>query len=82
MGEILKYYYATIKYLIEQETPTGKLKYKSKKDDYLINAKSITSAQTTLKGILGGIYDSFEITAIKESNIVGVINQVQDVLKK
>lgn len=78
----LKYYLATIKYFIQQETKTGKPKFRTKKDEYLINAKSITSAQKSLRAVLGSVYDSFEVAGIRQSNIVGVMNQVQDVLKK
>jgi hypothetical protein len=82
MAGISKYYIATVKYMVEEMSKTGKTSFKSRRDDYLINAESITAAETTLNGLLGGVYDNFEIVGIRESSIVGVINEVKDVFKE
>jgi hypothetical protein len=77
----LKYYLATIKYMLEEESKTGKISFKTKSESYLINAASITSAEKSIKTLLGGIYDSFEVSGIKESNIVAVLDETKDLLK-
>lgn len=75
-----KYYQATVRYSVPEITATGKTQLKTKRDQYLVNAESITSAQQTLTATLGSLYDNFEIIAIKQSIIRGVITEVQDVL--
>ena len=75
-----KYYQATVRYSVPEPTATGKTQLKTKRDQYLVNAQSITSAQKTITSVLGSLYDNFEIISIKQSTIKGVITQVKDVL--
>ena len=77
-----KYYYATIRHAIQQETASGKIKIKFKKDNYIVHATNITQAETILKSILSSVYDNFQIIGIKQSDISGIINDVEDVLKQ
>lgn len=76
----MKYYQATVRYIVPETTVTGKVQLRTKRDQYLINAQSITSAQQTVTAMLGSLYDNFEIIGIKQSIICGVINEVKDVL--
>lgn len=77
----MKYYQATVRYVIPETTVTGKVQLKTKRDQYLVNSETITTAQQTLTAMLGSLYDNFEIIGIKESIICGVINEVKDVLE-
>lgn len=75
-----KYYHVIVRYNIIQQTATGKEQIVVKRDQYLVNAQSITSAEKTITSVLGSLYDNFEIISIKQSTIKGVITQVKDVL--
>ena len=76
----MKYYQATVRYTISEFTSTGKEQLRIKRDQYLINSQTISSAEQTLRAVLGSLYDNFEIIGIRESTICGVINEVKDVL--
>lgn len=76
----MKHYIATINYVIEEEGKSGKISYKTKKDKYLVNSSNIPSVHKTLKKVLQGVYDSFEISSVSESQIVGYIDETKDVI--
>lgn len=79
MEGINKFYVARVKYIQEEETTTGKVRFRTHRDQYLVNAQSIPAADKTLKSLLGGVYDSFEVISIKQSNIVAVLDQLKSI---
>lgn len=76
-----KYYTATIKYIIQEETKTGKITHSKKTNKYLINSSSIPKVYQTLNVLLTNIYDQFEIVSVSQSEYVGFFNQIEDSLK-
>lgn len=76
----MRHYIATIKLMEETETKTGKISYKTRTEKYLVNSNSIPDVHKTMKKVLQGIYDSFEISGVTESTIVGYIDETVDVL--
>ena len=76
-----KYYTATIKYMMEQETKTGTVKIVKKTNKYLVNSSSIPKVYETLNALLVNVYDQFEIVSVSESDYVGYFNQIEDTLK-
>lgn len=76
----MKHYIATIKLMEETETKTGKISYKTRTEKYLVNSNSIPDVHKTMKKVLQGIYDTFEISGVTESTIVGYIDETVDVL--
>ena len=76
-----KYYIATIKCIKQDKQKfdkEGNPKKTFTKEDYLVNSSSISNAEKTLQGLLGAIYDAFEIISIKESSICGIVNQIEN----
>lgn len=76
----MRHYIATIKLMEETETKTGKISYKTRTEKYLVNSNSIPDVHKTMKKVLQGIYDTFEISGVTESTIVGYIDETVDVL--
>ena len=76
-----KYYTATIKYVIQEETKTGKITYTKKTNKYLVNSSSIPKVYQTLNVLLTNIYDQFEIVSVSQSEYVGFFNQIEDSLR-
>lgn len=76
----MKHYIATVKYVIQEEGKNGKMKYSSKSDKYLVNSNSIPNVHKTLKKVLEGVYDSFEISGVNESKIIGYIDETKDII--
>lgn len=80
-----KYYIATIKcvkYVPDKYDKEGNQKSAFMKQQYLVNSTSISNAEKTLQGLLMAVYQTFEIISIKESNICGIVNQVQNIFKR
>ncbi len=76
-----RYYTATIKYMMEQESKTGNVKIVKKSNKYLVNSSSIPKVYETLNALLVNVYDQFEIVSVSESDYVGFFNQIEDSLK-
>lgn len=81
MDKLYKYYIATIKcstYVKDKYDKQGNPKIAYIKEQYLVNSTSISNAEKTLQGLLMAVYQQFQIVSIKESNICGVVNQIQN----
>ncbi len=85
MANSYKYYNAVIRYvtqLKDKKTKDGQPKKLFTKQEYLVNSTSISNAEKLLKSLLSAVYDVFEIISIKQSNICGVVNQIENLFTK
>lgn len=76
-----KYYIATVKYgkqLQDKLTKDGTPKLTYIKEDYLVNSVSIANAEKTLHALLTAVYQVFQIISIKQSNICGIVNEIEN----
>lgn len=76
----MQHYLATVKFVSQEEGKNGKIKYSTNTDKYLVNSNSIPNVYKVLNKVLEGVYDSFTISGVTESKIIGYIDETKDII--
>ena len=78
---INQYYKVKITELREEESSAGKLTVKKIKYEYIVYTFSIGNAEKLASDYAKSLFDDYEINAVTDSRIIGVINQHGDIDK-
>ena len=68
------YYLANVKFTTEEMTKKGQVVEKATKTDFLVEAVSVTDAETKVHKHLEGTMMDFEVTSVKQTKVEAVLN--------
>jgi hypothetical protein len=69
----MKYYEVMVEIVLESEDSKGNVKVKRNKEIYLVDAMSVTEAESRVVKLFSGFTQEFQVFGVKSSKIVEVI---------
>jgi len=69
----MKYYEVMVEIVLESEDSKGNVKVKRNKEIYLVDAMSVTEAESRVIKLFSGFTQEFQVFGVKSSKIVEVI---------
>ena len=69
----MKYYEVMVEIVLESEDSKGYVKVKRNKEIYLVDAMSVTEAESRVVKLFSGFTQEFQVFGVKSSKIVEVI---------
>ena len=78
----MKYYEVTVEIKSETEDSKGNVRIKTLKENYLVDAMSVTEAEARVVKLFSGFSQDFQVVGVKSSKIIEVVESDADDAKK
>jgi hypothetical protein len=78
----MKYYEVTVEIKSETEDSKGNVRIKTLKENYLVDAMSVTEAEARVVKLFSGFSQDYQVVGVKGSKIIEVVESDADDAKK